>query len=214
MAKRSPAREKAQDRGNGVFWIDHATIVGTDRAWLEGAERMTLWNVVVPDGFLADLPKLWWLDLRGGTASDLRVARGCAHLRYLQVNQVRGLGDLGALSEHASLELLSLYGLAQVRTLPSLRSLTKLKRMQIGQMRNLPMLGAALDAPHLEELLLSKRVGVSESDLERINSHPAIKAFYWNVEDVAASRFEPILARIALPSASVMHPEAWMGVPR
>ena len=92
--KRKPAREVVQDRGDGEFWLDHAKIADDDRNWLKAAERLTLWNVLVPDGFLAKLPRLWWLDLRGGSATDLSVAKGCTKLRYLQVNQVRGMADL------------------------------------------------------------------------------------------------------------------------
>lgn len=83
-----------KDQGAGAFWIDHAEIVLDDLSWLVPAERLTLWNVVVPGGLLAQLSMLWWLDLRGGSAADLECARGCERLRYLQVNQVRGMCDL------------------------------------------------------------------------------------------------------------------------
>src|SRR3546814_9196554 len=80
---------------------------------LRDVERLTLWNVKVPRGFLGRLEKLWWLDLRGGTGADLSAAMGASRLRYLAVNQVRGLADLSLVSEIRQLQLLSLYGLAK-----------------------------------------------------------------------------------------------------
>src|SRR3546814_6892091 len=80
---------------------------------LRDVERLTLWNVKVPRGFLGRLEKLWWLDLRGGTGADLSAAMGASRLRYLAVNQVRGLADLSLVSEVRQLQLLSLYGLAK-----------------------------------------------------------------------------------------------------
>ena len=82
-------------------------------------ERLILWNVQIPSGFLARLSKLWWLDIRGGSACDLDVARGASKLRYLAVNQVRGMQDLSAIEEMLSLRYVDLYGLPQMKTLPS-----------------------------------------------------------------------------------------------
>ncbi len=61
--KRRKASEVAQDRGGGEFWIDHAVMAVDDLRWLKTDERLTLWNVDVPEGLLARLPKLWWLEL-------------------------------------------------------------------------------------------------------------------------------------------------------
>jgi hypothetical protein len=94
MAKRARAKDVAQDRGAGVFWIDHAEILGEDYELLKSAERLTLWNVRVPTGFLARLRRLWWVDLRGGSASGLDIVVGADNLQYLAVNQVRGMRDL------------------------------------------------------------------------------------------------------------------------
>lgn len=204
-----PAREVAQDRGSGVFWIDHAKIVEADAGWLGGAERLTLWNVRVPPGFLSRLPRLWWLDIRGGTATDLEVSRGCTGLRYLCVNQVRGLADLALLATHVRLELLALYGLAQVREVPSLRGLEKLARIEVGQMKGLRELAPLLEAPRLRELFLSKLVSPTERDVDLIDRHASLKAFSWYAVDVPARISRPILERITLPNARSMHPEEW-----
>jgi hypothetical protein len=208
-SSRKHARDVAQDRGSGVFWIDHAEIVEADAEWLAGAERLTLWNVGVPPGFLARLPRLWWLDIRGGTARDLEVSRSCAGLRYLCVNQVRGLLDLELLATHVRLELLSLYGLAQVRAAPSLRALKSLRRLEVGQMKALGELEPLLEAPQLRELLLHKVVLPTERDVARINRHPSLEAFSWTALDVPARISEPVIRAIPLAPARSMHPEEW-----
>lgn len=206
---KKPARDVAQDRGDGVFWLDHAKIVEADAAWLADAQRLTLWNVHVPPGFLARLPRLWWLDIRGGTASNLEVSRGCTGLRYLSVNQIRGLANLELLTTHVRLELLALYGLARVKAIPSLRGLKKLARIELGQMKGLRELAPALEAPRLRELLLKKVVSPTERDVDLINRHPSLKAFSWYAVDVPARISQPVVDRITLPQARSMHPEEW-----
>jgi hypothetical protein len=114
--KRASAQSMAQRRSNNGIWLDHATIVEEDFAWLESVERLILWNVHVPVGFLARLDKLWWLDIRGGSAPDLSVARGATKLRYLSVNQVRGMRDLSTVRDMLKLRYVAFYGLPQVRT--------------------------------------------------------------------------------------------------
>jgi hypothetical protein len=207
--RQKPAREAAQDRGKGEFWIDHAVVTESDAVWLARAERLTLWNVRVPAGMLARLPRLWWLDLRGGTGKDLSVAAGCKKLRYLQVNQVRGLGDLGLLTSFRTLEYLSLYGLAQVRKVPSLRALRKLARLEIGQLKALQALGGLLDAPNLEELLIMKRVGITDQDVVRIDRHRALERFLWFAEDVPVSISSRVIERIRLPEARSLEASDW-----
>jgi hypothetical protein len=208
-ARGRPAREVAQDRGAGVFWIDHARIVDDDATWLRDAQRLTLWNVQVPPGFLARLPKLWWLDLRGGSAPNLEVTRGCTGLRYLAVRHVRGLADLGLLTAHVRLELLALYALAQVREAPSLRRCTDLLRLEVGQMKALSELGPMLEAPRLRELHLQNRVVPSDRDVAAIQGHRSLRAFGWSYADLPARIFEPVMRRILHPEARAMHPEEW-----
>jgi hypothetical protein len=209
--KRRKAREAAQDRGGGELWLDHAAITHDDLPWLMAAEKLTLLNVTVPDGFLARLPKLWWLDLRGGTATDLAVARGCARLRYLQVNQVRGMRSLALLPRFSELQLLSLYGLPQVKQLPSLARLGKLRRLQLGMMGGLVGLSRALAAPGLNELYLSKKIAVRPRDVAQILAHPTLAQFNWNTEDVPDKTFVPVFERIKLPRARAMLAQDWFG---
>ena len=208
MTRRRPARDVAQDRGDGEFWIDHAVVTEADLAWLGSARRLTLWNVRVPNGFLAALERLWWLDLRGGTATDLSTVRGCQRLRYLQLNQIRGLRDLGVLPTLISLELLSLYGLTRVESAPSLAPLDRLLRLEVGQLQRLPALAGLLDAPNLEELLLAKRVGVTDADVDQILGH-SVQTFLWLTDGVSRKTSGPVLARVQLPATRSLAPADW-----
>jgi hypothetical protein len=70
LARRAKALEAADWRGAHELWLDHGEIVGDDLEWMAEVERLTLWNVVIPAGFLARLGHLWWLDVRGGTGVD------------------------------------------------------------------------------------------------------------------------------------------------
>ena len=155
MPKRSPARERAADHGSGRVVIDHAALAPDDADWLDLTQHLILWNVTIPEGFLASLPRLRLLDLRGGSGTDIRAVQGCSALRGLVVNQIRGLHDLSAIVDLDALELLSLYGLSKVVVPPSLAALANLRRLEVGQMRGLPRLGdgRTVDAVAADELL-------------------------------------------------------------
>jgi hypothetical protein len=209
MAERARAKDVAQDRGAGVFWIDHAEITDEDHEFLKFAQRLTLWNVRVPTGFLARLHRLWWIDLRGGSASELDVVVGADNVQYLAVNQVRGMRDLSVIGQLRRLRLIKLYGLPHVSTLPSFKGLTQLKRAELGLMPGLKSLKPLLEAPNLRELLFHKKMNVRPADVKGIIDHPAIKRFAWFAEDVPNKVWEPIVKKIGLPEAETLHPEEW-----
>jgi hypothetical protein len=208
-AKRRSARAVARDQGDNGFWLDHAEIDEGDFEWLEGAERLTLWNVVVPPGFLARLRNLWWLDIRGGSGRDLETARGATGLRYLAVNQVRGMRDLSVAAALPALEYLDLYGLPQLTELPSFETASNLEHARLGQLRGLPSITGLLDAPNLRELEFSRKMNVPPSDVQRIRRHPALQRFSWFAEDVPNKVWVPVVEAVALPSVPVLFPAAW-----
>jgi hypothetical protein len=210
--KRAAARAVAKPRGNNGFWLDHAEIVDEDYEWLASVERLTLWNVRIPDAFLARLDKLWWLDIRGGSAVDLEVARGTTKLQYLAVNQVRGMCDLSIVGELASLRYVALYGLPHMRRLPSFSALSKLERASLGQMRGLLSLRELLEAPRLRQLQLIRKIHVNADDVEGIINHPTIKQFDWFSEDVPEKIWAPVVQKIGLPPVPYDYPEEWFSL--
>jgi hypothetical protein len=210
--KRAPARSVAKTRSHNGFWIDHAAIGEDDYDWLASAERLTLWNVQVPPGFLARLAKLWWLDIRGGSARDLNFARGAGQLRYLAINQVRGMQDLSMVSEMLSLRYIDFYGLPKVTSLPSFSAHNSLEHASLGQMQGLSSVRGVLDAPKLRELQFNKRINFNPADVEEIASHPTLRRFRWFAEDVPDKVWVPVVERIGLPEVTTHFPEEWFGL--
>jgi hypothetical protein len=210
--KFKPAKEVASTRiANGV-WIDHGVIKESDFEWLQTAERLMLWNVKIPDGFLAKLPKLWWLDIRGGTAENLSVAKGCTQLKYFTVRHIRGLSDISEIANFKRLQLLMLYAAPQVITLPSLRQLEDLARIELGNMAGLQSLVPFLDAPNLKELLFRKKMRVSAADVQNIKQHPSLEKFNWDGLDVPVKDWEPVVKSVNLPPPRSIYPEEWFGL--
>jgi hypothetical protein len=210
--KRAPARNAARRQSDNAFWLDHAEIVEEDIEWLASVERLVLWNVSVPPGFLARLEKLWWLDVRGGSATDLRIARGATKLQYLAVNQIRGLCDLSVIREMIDLRYVLLYGLPHVTQLPSFLPLSKLEHASVGQLRGLLSLSGLLEAPHLRELEFVRKVNVTSEDVSHIITHPTIKQFSWFAEDVPDKVWVPVVKKIGLPPLPHGFPEDWFSL--
>jgi hypothetical protein len=194
----------AEWRNDHDLYLDHVTLKLADADWLTPAKRMTLWAVKVPDGLLAALPSLEYLDLRGGSGTSLTVAAGCRQLRYLQVNQVRGVADLSVMSTLTTLEFLSLYGLPRVTEVPSLTRLTRLRRVELGSLKGLTGLTGVHEAPALRELMLVRRVGVAADDACRLASHPTLTQFDWFAEDVPDRIWVPFRDTVGKERAQVV----------
>jgi hypothetical protein len=155
------------------------------------------------------MPRLWWLDLRGGTLHDLSICAGARALEYLRVSHVKGLHDIAVVADLERLRYLDLYALSKLTVFPSCQMLRSLERAALGQLKGLKELGGLLDAPNLRELALSKRVGVSASDIIAIQAHPTIERFVWDPADVPASVRQPVVDAIRLPELSHGWPLDW-----
>ena len=201
--------DSAKQHGQVGLWLDHVKLIEDDIEWLAGVERLTLWNVKVPPGLLGRIERLRWLDLRGGSATDIGVAKGATGLQYLAVNQVRGLCDLSLVSQMTKLCYLELYGLPKLTALPSCRRLVDLEHASLGLMRGLHSLSGLLHAPMLQELALLKDVRMSESDIKNIKKHPALQRFSWFAEDVPNRVWMPVVAAIQLPPVAPLSPDQW-----
>jgi hypothetical protein len=208
MARKGRARDVARGRGTAEVSIDHAVIEPDDLDWLAPVRRLTLWAVDMPDGFLGTLPNLDWLDVRGGSRASADFLIGCERLRYLQINQVRGLSDASAVADLVTLELLSLYGLPKVTALPSLARLKVLARLELGSLKGLESIAPALDAPALEELYLIRAVSMDADDPRRISASQ-VKAFSWFAEDVPSRTWDPVVSVVGKPAAPSLTVPEW-----
>jgi hypothetical protein len=211
--KRPPTIEACKWRNNRILRLNNVALIDEDIEWLSAIERLTLWNVKVLPGLLARIEKLWWLDIRGGSATDLAVVAGAAKLQYLAVNQVRGMCDLSLVSQMTALRYLDLFGLPKVVELPSCAGLVNLEHARVGQMCGLLSLHGLLQAPRLRGLELVKKIDVNETDVDEIIKHRSIQAFSWFAEDVPDNVWVPVVKRIGLPAVRHMHPEQWFGLP-
>ena len=195
------ARDSARWTDSENLWLDHVTLVEGDLSWLAEVRWATFWNVKFPGGFLSRLSNLEYLGVRGGSGTNADFIVGCVSLRYLTINQVRGLTDLSAIAGSIGLQFVFLYGLPHVTQIPSLRALLNLDRAEIGSMKGLEGISGLLKAPALTELLFSQKVEVTQADAELIATHHAIKKFAWFAEDVPERVSVPFVERVGKPSA-------------
>ena len=208
------AKAAAVWRDGDDLSLDHVALKAEDQEWLAPARWLTLWAVKLPDGLLASLPHLEFLDLRGVSGTSLGAVDGCRHLRFLQVNQVRGVSDLDLLPTLTSLELLSLYGQPKVTHLPSFAPLTKLRRAELGSLKGLSGLTGLHDAPALEELVLMNVVGVAGEDAPRLAAHPTLTRFSWSADSGPPDKvWVPFQETVARPRAAYLHAHEWFGRP-
>lgn len=211
MPSHAPAKDVARWQGPTKLWLDHARVGEHDLEWMAPVQSLVLWNVRLPEQALARLPDLVGVSLRGGTASDLGVVRGCESLMFLDVNQIRGLHDLTELSRLRSLEFLSLYGLPRVQAVPSLRENEKLAVLQLGSLKGLRTLAGVIAAPALRSLQLIRRVPVRTEDVEGLASHPTLEQFDWLAEDVPWRIVEPVVDRLKhLDRPRALDPDEWL----
>ncbi len=207
------AKTTSRDLRHAGVFIDHAVLTEADLEWLGTVERLVLWNVSVPPDFLSRLPLLWWIDWRGGSAKqNLGQIGSCTRLRYLALNQIRGLSDLSFIAYLSNLEMIKLYGLSKIAILPSMKGMTMLHRAQLGQLSSLSSIGSILAAPNLRELELHNRVGVSPEDVEMMRSHPTLSTFEWYGENIPVKMWKPVREAVGLPLTKAMYPEAWFGL--
>jgi hypothetical protein len=200
---------KWQTLADGSVSIDHVTLREDDRVRLGGVGRLTVWNVKFSDGFLARLPDLWFLDLRGGSSADLSVIRGAVNLRGLVVNQIRGLVDASEISQLQNLEYLSLYGLARLESLPAFEQLTALRRIELGQLRRLTNWDPLVAAPALEELLFVNKVFPDDRTVARLAAHPRLRTFSWYAPDEPLRTVSRVVETMNRPPTATSFPEAW-----
>lgn len=201
VAPKLSARDSARWTDSDNLWLDHVTLVEEDVSWLANVRWASFWNVKFPEGFLSRLSNLEYLDVRGGSGTNADFIVGCVSLRYLTINQVRGLTDLSSIAKAIGLQFISLYGLPRVTQIPSLRALVNLDRAEIGSMKGVGGISGLLEAPALTELLFIKKVGVTQVDAESIATHRTINKFAWFAEDVPDRVYSAFVERVGKPPA-------------
>ncbi len=118
-------------------------------------EEITLRSITTPDlGYLAQLPKLWSLDIKLGGIRGFEGIEGKESIKYLELWQVRELRDIKVVGTLSGLQNLFLQSLPHVELFPCLRDSAALRRVVIENMKGLRDFTALESAPTLEEFAL------------------------------------------------------------
>ena len=189
-----------QDRGDGHFWLGELTLGSEAIGRLATARWLTLTQVKVPSDFYARLPRLTEVEIDGGSAADVVRVRQAPQLKRLAILRAPRLSDLDWLTELRALESLALFSLPKIEVMPSLSGLTRLRFVQLGQMIRLRDLAGVAQAPALEELRFTQRLGVTAESMKPFLGHPTLARFgWWWDEGVPAARGRAVLDALPLP---------------
>ncbi|GAA3213633.1 hypothetical protein ACFP63_10525 [Oerskovia jenensis] len=191
-----------------VLVLDRARLDLSDTSWMARARTIDSRWTRAPKGLYAALPRLERLRIIDGATPDLDELQGCRRLRGLEVQGVRRLVDLSAVAGLVSLEALSLYGLKDLRVVPSLARLTRLSWVDLGRLPSLEGIEGLLAAPHLTDLSFVRAVGVTPGDATRIAAS-SVERFEWFAEDVPDREWVPFRAAVGLPRLSPTTMDGW-----
>jgi len=189
-----------QDRGDGHFWVGELTLGPDAIERLTTARSLTLTQVRIPSDFYASLPGLIEVEIDGGSATDVVRVRQATQLKRLAILRATALADIDWLAELRALESLALFSLPKIEVMPSLAELTRLRFIQLGQMIRLYDLAGVAQAPALEELRFTQRLGVTAESMKPFVGHPTLARFGWSWDEgVPAARARAVLDALPLP---------------
>jgi hypothetical protein len=146
-------------------------------ATLQNLEDVTLRSITVPNlEFVANLPRLWSLDIKLGGIRDFSAIEGKQSIKYLEIWQVRELGSVDIVGRLPGLQNLFLQSLPHVQSLPPLREAGALRRVFLENMKGLHDFGALEWAPALEEFMLVDGKAQSPEQLLPVLRNPTVRA--------------------------------------
>jgi hypothetical protein len=121
---------------------------------LKKLEKIVLRSISTKDlSYLEELDNLWSVDIKLGGIKQFNSLTKVQNLKYLELWQIKGLGDLQFISEIKSLQHLFIQSLKQVTVFPNLENLKKLKRLSLENLKGLTDLTALEFIPNLEDFL-------------------------------------------------------------
>ena len=126
--------------------------------------------------YIANLPKLWWLDIKLGGIRDFSPSENKHSIKYLELWQVRGLSDLRFISSLTGLQYLFLRSLRNVTAIPDLSKLTMLRRVHLENMKGLKDVTAVAHAPALEEFSHFSAQNIEPKKYEALLSMPTMRS--------------------------------------
>lgn len=167
-------------------------------AELPALEELTLRSVTTPDlGYLRNLERLWYLDLKLGGIKSLDGATGKSSIKYLELWQIRGFGDVAAegLCDLPGLQHLYLQSLPNVTFFPDMAVSENLRRITLINMKGLRDLETLEHLPGLREFRLIEGHRQQPEDLCPILRNEVVeRAGAWFGSNKRNQRFLELLA--------------------
>ncbi|MEN7550806.1 hypothetical protein AAG747_22990 [Rapidithrix thailandica] len=121
---------------------------------LKKLKKVILRSISTPNlDYLQGLKELWSVDIKLGGIKNFDALKTLPNLKYLELWQVRGLGDLSFISDLMSLQNLCIRSLKQVQKLPVLENSSALRRIYLENLKGLKDLSSVKSAPALEEFI-------------------------------------------------------------
>ena len=144
---------------------------------LKKMEELTLRSITLPDlEIIANLPKLWSLDLILGGTKNLAALARIRSLKNLELCLVKKLSDISVLSAVTSLQRVKLHSLRNVTAIPDLCKLKKLRRVSFQNMKGIKDLSALLGAKSLEDICITQGSQLQPEAFQPLQKHPSLKA--------------------------------------
>ncbi len=172
---------------------------------LKNLEDLTIRSITLPDlEAVADLPKLWSLDIKLGGTTNLAALSRAKSLKYLELWMIKGLADISVISEITTLQFLFLQDLKNVVALPRLKKLKKLRRLVLVNMKGISDVTPVLEAESLEDFVISVAPLLLPEDLTPLKRHPALKTVGFGTG--SARKNERVKALFPDKEHHLMHP--------
>lgn len=144
---------------------------------LRTLKRLSLRSIKVPTlKGLVYLNSLEELELKLGSAPDLRDLPSIGRLKYFEAWLVRRMCDLTPIADLMGLRYLFLQTLKDVTALPSFCKLQDLRRVHLDKMKGLRDLTPVAAAPRLEELVVLDMPQLVEDAFRPFIGHQALRA--------------------------------------
>ncbi len=117
-------------------------------------EKVVLRSISTPNlEFLEGKQHLWSVEIKLGGIKKFDALASLPSLKYLELWQIRGLGDLSFISSLESLQNLFIQSLKQVRKTPDTSRLKSLRRIYFENLKGLEYLDTLEFTPNLKEFI-------------------------------------------------------------
>lgn len=139
-------------------------------------EDLTLRSITTPSlDYIANLPRLWSLDIKLGGTKNLSAIAEKESIKYLELWQIRGLDDVSVVSSLRGLQFLFLQSLKNVSRIPDLSRLAKLRRIYLDNLKGLKNVRAIFHAPALEEFIHISAQNIAPDTYRELMKMPSLK---------------------------------------